>query len=126
MKSRKFKIKIRSTEEWKKETIQHWKSAERGEPDRDRDYELVLGLPDISSLSKIFSPERIRLIQAVREHKPKSILHLSQILDRAQPNVQKDVRELADMGILELQKGEGEKTETLQPRFNWDGFDVAV
>ena len=50
------------------------------------------------------------------------------MLGRAQSNVQKDVHELAELGILELERSvkKGQKKETVQPKFEWDGFDIAV
>ena len=35
---------------------------------------------------------------------------------------------LASLGIIELKrtKKKGQKRESLQPEFNWDGFDIAV
>ena len=36
--------------------------------------------------------------------------------------------ELAQLGIIELKRTrkEGQKRESLQPEYNWDGFDIAV
>ena len=48
------------------------------------------------------------------------------LLDRAQANVHKDVHYLARLGILDLKriKIPGKKTETVQPRCRWSGFDI--
>jgi predicted transcriptional regulator len=127
MKTKKFKIKIQSLEDFKGDFGKAWKAAERGgvwEPE----YDLVLSFQDASALSRVFSPERIRIIQTVREKKPNSIRELARILKRSQPNVQKDVQDLADLGILELRssKDKGSKQAALVPFCPWDEFDVAV
>jgi predicted transcriptional regulator len=126
LKARKFKIKIESAEQYWSDVKRVWKAAESGYPPSADGYDLVLSAPDLTWLSKIFSPERMRLIQVVRKQKPKSILELAKILDRAQSNVQRDISELVELGILNLAAGEGQKGETRQPRFEWDGFDIAI
>lgn len=132
MKVRKFKIKIsRTKDSGVKEAMQgfvrNWKLAEQNRL-RENPYDLVLTFPDISGLAKIFSPERVRLIMTVRDMKPESIYQLAKLLDRVPGNVKKDVDELAAFGILELKKKrtKAQGREAIQPKYNWDGFDIAV
>lgn len=127
MKAKKFKIKIQSLEDFKGDFGRAWRAAERGK-EWDPDYDLVLSFQDVSSLSRVFSPERLRIIQTVRKKAPASIRELARLLDRSQPNVQKDVQDLADLGILELKrtKSSGQRQESLKPHCPWDEFDVAV
>jgi predicted transcriptional regulator len=68
------------------------------------------------------------MIQMIREKRPDSIYHLAKLLGRTTANVQRDVRELADLGIIELKKAKkkGQKREVVTPEYNWDGFDIAV
>ena len=127
MKARIFKIKIQSLEDFRGDFGKAWKAAERGQ-EWESGYELVLSFQDSSSLARVFSPERIRIIQTVREKKPASIRELARLLKRAQPNVQKDVQDLASLGVLVLkkEKSKGQKQESLKPSCPWDEFDVAV
>ena len=132
MKLRKFKIKIKGAHVAPGRTIMEdfkeaWKLAEKGRLD-DQPYDLVIIFPDISYLSKIFSPERLRLIMVIRESKPESVYQLAKILERQLRNVQKDVHELAELGIIQLKKTrkKGQKREYFHPEYNWDGFDIAV
>ena len=125
MRAKKFKIKVQSLDEFRKDFIDTWKKAERRQL---RGNELVLSSTDVSQLTKVLSFERLRLCQVVRDKKPSSINQLAKMLGRAQSNVQKDVKELAELGILELERTakKGQKKETVQPKFEWDGFDIAV
>lgn len=127
MKIKRFKIKIQNHAQFRDDVIKTWKAAERGE-ERESAYDLVLSFPDLSWLAKILSPERLRIIQTIREQKPESIYQLAKILGRATTNVQKDVHALAEFGILELKivKKKGQKRESLRPECHWDGFDIAV
>ena len=125
MLAKKFKIKIQSLDEFGADFIKSWKAAEKRELKSE---ELILSFSDVSQLTKILSLERLRLIQMVREKKPESISQLATYLRRAQSNVQKDVYELADLGVLELKRTSkrGQKKERVQPQFKWAGFDIAV
>lgn len=127
MKERKFKIKIQSLKAFKEGFSKAWKLAEHGKK-YEPDYELVLSFQDVSSLVRVFSPERIRIILTVREKKPNSIRELARLLKRSQPNVQKDVQDLASLGVLELKKvkAKGQRQLSMKPSCPWDEFDVAV
>ena len=127
MKVRKFKIKVQDSSQFRADVIKTWQSAEKKKL-QENGYDLVLSFPDISWLSKIFGAERIRMIQAIRDQKPESLYQLAKLLGRALPNVHRDVHELAEYGIIELKKSrkKGQKRESLQPEYNWDGFDIAV
>jgi predicted transcriptional regulator len=127
MKTKRFKIKIMSLEQSGREFSNAWRMTETGKA-YEASYDLVLTFPDLTWITKVLSPERVRLIQAIREKKPSSIRQLAKFLERAQQNVQRDVQELAELGIIELRRMrlKGQKRESLQPEFNWDGFDIAV
>ena len=125
MRTRKFKIKIQNLDQFGKNFVETWKKAKRREL---KGTELVLSFSDISQLTKVLSLERLRLCQVIRDKKPSSINQLAKMLGRAQSNVQKDVYELAELGVLELERTvkKGQKKETIQPKFEWEGFDIAV
>ena len=127
MRLRKFKIKIQSSEQFRSDVIKSWKSIKKSKANEDG-YDLVLSFPDLSWLSKILSPERVRIIQTIRDQKPESLYQLAKLLGRVAANVQKDVHVLAEYGIVELKKTrkKGQKRESLHPEYNWDGFDIAV
>lgn len=88
--------------------------------------ELVLCFEDLSVFAKVFSPERLRLIRAVRDEKPASLNELARLLERDYPNVYNDAKFLAEQGILELKEESGRGRGTVKPTFDWDGFDIAV
>lgn len=127
MRAKRFKVKIMNFDQSGQEFMKAWKMAEKGK-DYEENYDLVLAFPDLSWISKVLSPERVRIIQAIRDKKPESIRQLSKMLNRAQQNVQKDIQELVQLEIVELKKirKKGQKRESLQPEYNWDGFDIAV
>lgn len=127
MKARKFKIKIQSLVDFKNDFKKSWRAARQGKS-LENEYDLVLSFSDIASLARVFSPQRVRLIQTVKNETPSSIRSLARLLKRAQPNVQRDVQDLAELGILVLKKTKktGNKREALIPSCPWDEFDIAV
>jgi predicted transcriptional regulator len=134
MKIRKFRIRIITAktdkdifEQFKEDAKKEWKLAGKNKLPASV-YDLEITFPNVSYLAKIFSPERIRLIQAIKSAKPESIYQLAKLLGRVHTNVHKDVQELSELGIIELKKTRksGQKRESLYPEYNWDGFDIAV
>lgn len=132
MKARKFKIRIQPLSQ----SLDDFEGAFQGMSKKKgskkpvkRDDELILGFESFELLSKILTPERLKLIKAVRESKPASVSELARLLGRAQANVHKDVHFLADLGILTLRssskRGSAGKPAA-RPSFDYDGFDIAV
>lgn len=126
MRARRFKIRLKSTREALNEFEKTWElivSGKKGELHQDDD--LVLYFSDLAMVSKVLSPERLRLIQVIQENKPASVNRLATMLGRAQANVHKDVHYLSELGILELKKIKSPKGPTaMQPRCPWTGFDI--
>jgi predicted transcriptional regulator len=127
MKAWRFKIKIESLDKMKRDFARAFHLARRRKA-AEPGYDLVLSFPDASAISKVLSPERIRILQTVRDYKPESVRQLAKLLGREQSNVQKDIQELAQLGVIELKRTrkKGQKRESVQPEYNWDGFDIAV
>lgn len=132
MKARKFKIRIQPLSQ----TFDAFedafnKASKKGAKKKmlKHEDELVLGFESFELLSKILTPERLKLIKTVRESKPASVSELARLLDRAQANVHKDVHFLAELGILTLHpstKSGGPGKPASRPSFDFDGFDIAV
>ena len=127
MRSRKFRIKIQSSSETLDEVEKNWKLIAGGKSKGTEDM-TTLCFSDLSMVAKVFSSERLRLLQVIKEKQPSSVNQLATLLGRSQQNVHKDVHYLAELGIIELKKTRkrGQKKETVQPEFHWDGFDIAV
>jgi predicted transcriptional regulator len=125
MKAKKFRIKIQTARETLNEFERTWELLSSGKK-LPIDDDVALCFSDLGMVSKVLSSERLRLIQMVREKKPKSVNELASLLERSQTNVHKDVHYLADLGILDLKrvKIRGSKAEAVQPTCKWSGFDI--
>lgn len=127
MKIRKFKIVIQLPKRTLDDAEKTFKLM-AGKKIRAKEDSLTLCFSDFSMVSKVLSAERLKLLRAIKKDKPSSVNQLAKLLGRSQQNVHKDVHYLAELGIIELKKTRknGSKKESVQPEFNWDGFDVAV
>src|SRR3990167_1412121 len=116
MKLRKFKIKIQSVDKFFGEFKESWKKASERKS-VSREFDLVLSFSDISQLNKVFSTQRLRIIEAIKTKKPNSIRELSKVLNREQSNVHRDIQELANLGVVQLKRmrKKGQKRESLRP-----------
>lgn len=128
MSKKKFKIRFQSVNDTMTQFEDDWKAIEKG----GKPSKLVSGIPpylimEYAMFSKIFSPERLRIIDTIQGRHPASVSELAEILGREQANVHRDVHYLAELGILELKrlKEEG-KAEVVQPEFNWGGFEIEM
>lgn len=128
MRKKKFRIKLQTLDESFQDFKSDWKSIEKGQkPSRLIASDEPVLMLDHAMFAKVFSSERLRVIQTIRTKKPSSVSALAVLLEREQANVHRDVHFLAELGILELSriKEEG-KPESVRPEFKWSGFDIEV
>ncbi len=76
----------------------------------------------IEELNHILTPQRKRLLDIVRRHKPSSIRELAKMLDRDYKNVYDDVVFLEKVGFLRLER----KGRKLVPVVDYDVIDIEV
>jgi len=127
MRLKKFKIKIQSTDQYFDEFKKTWEKASQTKS-LDGEFDLILSFSDISQLNKVFSTQRLRIIEAIKLKKPNSIRELSKVLNREQSNVHRDIQELSNLGVVQLKRmrKKGQKRESLRPEYHWDVFEIAV
>jgi len=80
----------------------------------------------IKELRKFLTPERIRLIQTIKNKKPKSIYELAKLLDRDRKSVIVDLEVLKKIGLVELKKQKVKKRTTVVPKVNYNRINIAV
>lgn len=76
-------------------------------------------------ITKIITPERIRLLQTVREKKPKSITELAEMLDRKRSNVISDLRYLSGFRLIDFQEDREGRVKK-KPVVNYDNVSVTI
>lgn len=102
-----------------------WKKASRGESISAAAETICFD--SVEEMQKFLSPERIRLLRAIHEKKPKSILELAKTLDRDRKNVTEDVKMLESVGLIE-RKATKKNKEKVELVVDYDRIqmDIAV
>lgn len=95
-------------------------SIDDGEPIEPRDPTLVL--EDLETFGRVFRATNLEVLEAIVRHEPSSIRELADALDRHPPDVLANVRELADYGLLELERDGRAK----RPVVWYDVIDVDI
>ncbi len=83
-----------------KEFARAYERASRGE-EVERD---TIGVSSLKELQTLLSPKRLELLKVIKEHKPRSIKELAQMVKRDVRNVHRDLVILEAVGLVELEK----------------------
>ena len=74
------------------------------------------------TFNKVFSPERIKLIQRIYRNNIKSIYQLAQELDKPYEVVFRNIQYLAGIGIIEVKKKDNKDVPHLVSKLSIDMF----
>lgn len=105
MKLKTAKIIVESIEDTKK----RWKKALKGKT-KSNSKEEIIAVSSWEILGKVFSPQRLQILNVILITKPKSIAELARELKRDFKNVHADVKFLADVGLIDLKEEGPRKT----------------
>jgi predicted transcriptional regulator len=97
-----MEIKI-ITDSEKNKRKEFWDKVEKGE--KVKAEEKILYLTP-QTFAKTFSPERIKLVIAVKQNKIESISQLAKLLNRPFESVHRDVKYLEGLNLIRLEKHE--------------------
>ena len=75
-------------------------------------YEAVY-FESIDALRAVLTDKRLELLKAIKENRPNSIYELAKIVGRDIKNVNEDVRLLADLGFVKLEKRKTDRKRTV-------------
>ena len=64
--------------------------------------------------------ERVKILKVIKDKHPQSIYELAKLLGRNLKNVADDVHYLAELGLIELEKGKSNGREKTMPVVNYD------
>jgi len=110
MRIKNIKIGIKSLEDSLKEFADTWKRLEKGEKIRRHE---ALYFESIDALRSVLTDKRLAVLKAIKKHKPNSIYELAKILGRDLKNVNEDVKLLADLGLIKLEKAKSNRKRTI-------------
>ena len=110
MKVKNIKVGIKSLEDSLNEFALTWKKLEKGEEVKKHE---AIYFENIDALRSVLTDKRLEVLRAIRKHKPGSIYELAKILGRDLKNVNDDVKLLADLGFVKLEKIKTDRKRTV-------------
>lgn len=110
MKIKNIKIGIKSLEDNLNEFAAVWKKFENKEK---VDKHEALYFESIDALRSVLTNKRIEILRTIKKQKPGSIYELAKILNRDLKNVSEDVKLLAELGFVTLEKVKTDRKRTV-------------
>ena len=105
MKVKEIKVIIRPLEEDFDEVVEAFKKVEG----REEFEEEKIVVESLDVLRKILTPERMRILQVIKNEKPGSIYELAKLLGRDRAAVIRDLEVLQKIGLVEISEEKDEK-----------------
>ena len=100
MKVKRIDIGIKRLKDSLRDFAETWKSVESGKKVRK---EKGIYFESIDDMRSVLTNNRLAILRAIRENKPKSVYELSKMLGRNLKNVNEDLKLLAEMGLVTLE-----------------------
>jgi predicted transcriptional regulator len=120
MKSKNLKVNIKPGKQVKSELVAALKGKKRA---IQGDNEVIFN--SVKSLMRILTKNRVEILIHLNHHKPKSIYDLAKGLGRDFKNVHSDVRKLADLGLILIEKS-GNSRGGLIPKAKYTGLELSL
>ena len=117
MRVKNVTIGIKSIEEVLEGAKEVMKKLERGEKVRKKKPGIYF--ESLEVIRKAITPERVKILKVIKEKHPESIYELAKLLHRNLKNVSDDVHYLAELGLIELEKGKSNGREKTTPTVNY-------
>jgi predicted transcriptional regulator len=124
MKVKNVTIGLKSIEEVLDDAKNVMERLERGEKVKKR--KAGIYFENLEVMRKAITQERLKILKAIKGKHPASIYELSKLLNRNLKNVSDDVHYLAELGLIELEKGKSNGREKTQPIVNYDKIMLEI
>jgi len=100
MKVKRIDIGIKRLKNSLRDFAETWKSVESGKRVRKEE---GIYFESIDDMRSVLTNNRLAILRAIRENKPKSVYELSKMLGRNLKNVNEDLKLLAEIGLVTLE-----------------------
>ncbi|MBO8182598.1 MAG: HTH domain-containing protein [Archaeoglobus sp.] len=122
MKVKEIKVVVRPLEEDLEEVVDAFRKVEGREEFKDE----KIVVDNLDDLRKILTPERIRILQVIKNRKPNSIYELSKLLERDRSAVMRDLEFLSKLGFVEFKEERWKKRKSKKPIVPYDEIEVSI
>ena len=106
MKVKRIDIGIKGLRESLKDFAETWKKIEAGKKVKKEE---GIYFDSIDTMRSVLTDKRLSILKTIREQQPKSVYELAKMLGRDLKNVNQDLKLLADVGLVTLEKAETDK-----------------
>lgn len=106
MKVKRIDIGIKGLAESLKDFAGAWKKLEAGKRIKRED---GIYFDSINTMRAVLTNNRLLILKTIRERKPDSVYELAKILERDLKNVNQDLKLLAEIGLVTLERTEEDR-----------------
>jgi len=110
MRVRKIDIGIKGLKESLKDFAETWKKLESGKRVKKEE---GIYFDSIDTMRAVLTNNRLLILKTIRERHPKSVYELAKMLERDLKNVNQDLKMLAEIGLVTLEKAETDKKRVI-------------
>ena len=105
----------------KKKSLADMEKAIAGKP---QVFEDTIFFESLYLVDSFINPMKAKIIRAIQKHNPQSLYQLAQILDKDQGYIQKEVKFLEGLGVLEIESVKESGRTRSVPKVLYDKFII--
>jgi len=117
-----LKVTVGERDRLSQRTRNRIKTAQEGK--NVDDAQPVLNFGSYAELSRLLSPKNLELLEAISRHHPESIRETAELVDRDYKQVHRNLSELEDIGIIELEGGGPGQAK--KPLLTYEGIEIDI
>jgi predicted transcriptional regulator len=122
MKVKRIDIGIKRLKDSLIDFAETWKSVESGKRVRKEE---GIYFESIDDMRSVLTNNRLAILRAIRENKPKSVYELSKMLGRNLKNVNEDLKLLAEIGLVTLEATEKDR-KRITPHVDYSKITLEI
>ena len=123
IKTKKLKLYIEDTEQFKKKIKEELKAIDKGRAKTLR--EDSTSFQSLDQLRKFLTTKRLELLRVIRHKKPQSIYELARLVERTPENVNTDLKFLEKLGFVEVTKVKEIRKRSI-PEVSYDRMTLEI
>ena len=106
MKTKKIDIGIKGLKESLNDFAATWKKLEAGKKVKKEE---GIYFKSVDAMRAVLTNKKLLILKTIKEKEPGSVYELAKLLNRDQKNISRDIKLLAEVGLVTLEKIEKEK-----------------
>ena len=123
IKTKKLKLYIEDTEQFKKKIKEELKAIDKGKAKTLR--EDSTSFQSLDQLRKFLTTKKLELLRVIRHKKPQSIYELAKLVERTPENVNTDLKFLERLGFVEVTKVKEIRKKSI-PEVSYDRMTLEI